>query len=272
MENPVSGPRTRDETGTGASARPRRRPVAAGLAAALLIAACATPGSGPEVTATAGPPVPECLQPGLDTRASVVRIATDVGAHGSGVVIGHDRILTAAHVVYDAGAMRVALDDESYEPARLIAMDRGTDLALLDASTGSIAPVAITHHALKAYEDVWAIGFPLALDMAVSQGRFQRTANGKTYTSAWITAGVSGGGLMRCNHGAYELAGIMRDYVAFLRGDSYVNASQSTSTPAETILAFIDRAEPGTDPATLQPAAAQHSGTLTARPPSDVSL
>jgi hypothetical protein len=90
---------------------------------------------------------------------------------------------------------------------------------------------------------VWAIGFPLALDMAVTQGRFQRVANGKLYTSAWITAGVSGGGLMRCHHGAYELAGIMRDYVAFLRGDSYVNASQSTSTPAASILAFLDRVE-----------------------------
>jgi Trypsin-like peptidase domain len=242
METPVSGSKPKDETRTP-PARPRRRPAAAGLAAVLLIAACATPGSGPEVMAAARAPVPECLQPGLDTRASVVRIATDVGAHGSGVVIGHDRILTAAHVVYDAGAMRVALDDEDYEPARLIAMDRSADLALLEAPTGEVAPLPITHRALAAYEDVWAIGFPLALDMAVSQGRFQRTADGKVYTSAWITAGVSGGGLMRCNHGAYELAGIMRDYVAFLRGDSYVNASQSTSTPAEAILAFIDSAE-----------------------------
>ena len=90
---------------------------------------------------------------------------------------------------------------------------------------------------------MWAIGFPMALDLAVTQGRFQHSANGKLYTSAWITAGVSGGGLVRCNHGDYELAGIMRDYVAFVRGDSYVNASQSTSTPAESILAFIGRVE-----------------------------
>jgi S1-C subfamily serine protease len=250
MDTPVTGSTPRDDEDAPRACM-RRRPAAAGLAAALLIAACATPASGPETTSATSTIVPECLQPGLETRASVVRVATDVGAHGSGVVIGRNRILTAAHVVFDAGATRVALDDETYEPAQLIALDRSTDLALLDAETGSIAPVPITHRALAAYEDVWAIGFPLALDMAVSQGRFQRSANGKLYSSAWITAGVSGGGLMRCNHGSYELAGIMRDYVAFLRGDSYVNASQSTSTPAEAILAFIDHAESATASSTL---------------------
>jgi S1-C subfamily serine protease len=226
------------------SSPPRHRNAAAGLAAALLIAACATPGSEPKViTVPAAARMPECLQPGLDTQASVVRVATDVGAHGSGVVIGHNRVLTAAHVVVDAGATRIALSDKVYEPASVLALDTRADLALLDADTADIAPIPITHDALASYEDVWAIGFPLALDMAVTQGRFQRAANGKLYTSAWITAGVSGGGLMRCHDGAYELAGIMRDYVAFLRGDSYVNASQSTSTPAASILAFLDRVE-----------------------------
>jgi hypothetical protein len=87
------------------------------LAAALLIAACATPGSEPKViTVPAAARTPECLQPGLDTQASVVRVATDVGAHGSGVVIGHNRVLTAAHVVVDAGATRIALTDKIYEP------------------------------------------------------------------------------------------------------------------------------------------------------------
>ena len=219
-----------------------RRKAAAGLAAVLSIAACAGSGPGP-ADVPASLRVPECVQPGLQTRASVVRIITDVGAHGSGVVVGRNRILTAAHVVVDAGATRIALQDGLYEPAHVLGMDTATDLALLDADTGEVAPVAITHRALASYEDVWAIGFPMALDLAVTQGRFQHAANGKLYTSAWITAGVSGGGLMRCNHGDYELAGIMRDYVAFVRGDTYVNASQSTSTPAESILAFIGRVE-----------------------------
>jgi len=227
---------------TARSHRWPRRKAAAGLAAVLLIAACA--GSGPEPPAVrAALRVPECVQPGLETRASVVRIVTDVGAHGSGVVVGRNRILTAAHVVVDAGATRIARQDGPWEPARVLGLDTGIDLALLDADTGEVEPVPITHRALASYEDVWAIGFPMALDLAVTQGRFQHSANGKLYTSAWITAGVSGGGLVRCNHGDYELAGIMRDYVAFVRGDSYVNASQSTSTPAESILAFIGRVE-----------------------------
>ena len=226
--------------------RPRpapRRNAAAGLAATLL-AACATPGSGPErVTVPTAAWVPECVQPGRETRASVVRIITDVGAHGSGVIVGRNRVLTAAHVVVDAGATRIGLEDGLWEPARVLGLDTGIDLALLDADTGETPPVPITQHQLSTYEDVWAIGFPMALDLAVTQGRYQRAANGKLYTSAWITAGVSGGGLVRCNRGAYELAGIMRDYVAYVRGDSYVNASQSTSTPAESIVAFIGRLE-----------------------------
>src|SRR5262249_25337035 len=150
---------------------------AAGVAAALLIAACATPGSEPQVIAPpAATRAPECLQPGLDTQASIVRVATDVGAHGSGVVIGHDRVLTAAHVVVDAGATRISLADKIYVPARVLALDTRLDLALLDADTGDVAPIPITHDALARYEDVWAIGFPLALDMAVTQGRFERAA------------------------------------------------------------------------------------------------
>jgi S1-C subfamily serine protease len=230
----------------------RRRNPLPGLLAALLLAACATPGPEPQlITIPAVASVPECVQPGLDTRASIVRVATDVGARGSGVVIGHNRVLTAAHVVVDARATRVALAEPGdYRPASVLGLDATADLALLETDTGDVAAMPITHRALALYEDVWAIGFPLALDMAVSQGRYQHAANGKLYTSAWITSGVSGGGLVRCNHGAYELAGIMRDYVAFLRGDAYVNASQSTSTPAESILAFIRRIDPPPDRST----------------------
>jgi S1-C subfamily serine protease len=227
----------------------RRRNPIRGLLATLLLAACATPGPEPQIISIpATARVPECLQPGLDARASVVRVATDVGAHGSGVVVGRDRVLTAAHVVVDATTTRVALTEPgAYRPARVLGLDTTVDLALLETDTGDVAAMPITHRALTLYEDVWAIGFPLALDMAVSQGRYQHAANGKLYTSAWITSGVSGGGLVRCNHGGYELAGIMRDYVAFLRGDAYVNASQSTSTPAESILAFIRRIDPAED-------------------------
>jgi S1-C subfamily serine protease len=232
---------------------------AAALGAGVIaLTSCATPASGPAPTVTAAF-VPACLQPDMDTRESVVRIATDAGAHGSGVVVGPNRVLTAAHVVTDAQATKVGLDDR-YVPATVLGLDPDNDLALLDADTSGLPPVPIASRALAAYEDVWAIGYPMALDMAVSQGRFERVANGKVYTSAWITSGVSGGGLLRCNGGSYELAGIMRDYVAYLRGDDYVNASQSTSAPAESIRAFIARID------------GQHSGTLTARPPSEVSL
>jgi S1-C subfamily serine protease len=228
-------------------------------AGVIVLTSCATPAREKTASVPAAF-VPACLQPDMDTRESVVRISTDAGAHGSGVVIGPNRVLTAAHVVYDAHSTKVGRDGDDYVPARVLGLDSDNDLALLEADTAGLAPVPIARAPLAAYEDVWAIGYPMALDMAVSQGRFERVANGKVYTSAWITSGVSGGGLLRCNGGSYELAGIVRDYVAYLRGDDYVNASQSTSAPAESIRAFLARLE------------GQHSGTLTARPPSEVSL
>ena len=185
---------------------------------------------------------------GFDMPYSVSGV-TERNYHGTGLIVDAERGL----VVTDRNTVPVAVGDvritfagtievpgkvEFIHPLHNLAVV-SYDPKLIGDTTVKAAKFNTTP--LKAGEDVWAIGFPMALDLAVTQGRFQHVANGKLYTSAWITAGVSGGGLVRCNHGGYELAGIMRDYVAFVRGGSYVNASQSTSTPAESILAFIGR-------------------------------
>ncbi len=210
----------------------------AGLIALLVPYAQAGPQGYAVATVPAALKPPACLQPGMDMRNTIVRVIAGANAHGSGVVIGDNLVLTAAHVIMPNEPVRIALEHSEYQNARLVAIDKYRDLALLATPTGEVRPVLVAEHGLGDFEDVWAMGYPLALDMAITQGRYQRHANGKLYTSAWITSGASGGGLLRCTQGEYELAGMLRDYVAYVRDGQYVNASQSTSTPATSIREF----------------------------------
>ncbi len=209
-----------------------------GLLALLVPYAQAGPQGYPAATVPAALSAPACMQPGMEMRNAIVRVIAGDNAHGSGVVIADNLVLTAAHVITPGELVRIALEHSDYQNARLVAMDKQRDLALLSTRTGEVRPVMVSEHGLGEFEDVWAMGYPLALDMAITQGRYQRHANGKLYTSAWITSGASGGGLVRCTQGVYELAGILRDYVAYVRDGQYVNASQSTSTPANSIREF----------------------------------
>ncbi|MEO0074418.1 MAG: trypsin-like peptidase domain-containing protein, partial [candidate division WOR-3 bacterium] len=66
----------------------------------------------------------------------------EVRSMGSGVIVSDDGlIVTNAHVVYNATAIRVTLPDNREFPAEVIAIDENLDLALLRMS-GSDLPVA----------------------------------------------------------------------------------------------------------------------------------
>ncbi|MBT8130626.1 MAG: serine protease, partial [Gammaproteobacteria bacterium] len=98
-----------------------------------------------------------CDTPNSNIRASVVRVATGDGGDASGVVVGDGRVLTAAHVVIDAGMTLVRVDEE-YRKAAVLAIDQESDLALLSVDTGWLTPVQLSHNDLNSYEQVWAIG------------------------------------------------------------------------------------------------------------------
>ena len=184
---------------------------------------------------------PQCGLPGSETLTSIVRIATDDGSNASGVVVDQDRVLTVAHAVGDGSTAMVKYREKSYK-ADVIATDTKTDLALLAVETGDLEPVRLSTTQLKVFEQVWAVGFPLALEQKMTLGLFQNDHEGRLYTSTHINSGSSGGGLIRCRGGIYELAGVVHGYVAYRDGDNYVNIGDSTSVPAKQILAFMDGA------------------------------
>lgn len=180
-----------------------------------------------------------CTSPNHHVLSSVLRVATGDGGDASGVVVAENRVLTAAHVVVDAGIALVQVDEE-YQRATVLAVDQGSDLALLSVNTGQLQPMQLSHKDLNSYEDVWAIGYPLALNQVTTHGFFQNEAQGRLYTSAPINAGASGGGLIRCRNGEFELAGLIRGYGAYRVGDELIPLHDlSIHTPADQIQSFV---------------------------------
>lgn len=215
------------------------------LAAALsLLAGCTgtvqTLEIAPSLQNTAN--ICSCNAPPAASIEAIVRIATGEGADGSGIVVGQDRVITAAHVV-DNGDETLVWVGSGYRPAQVLATDVEYDLALLSVSTGPLRPLHLATSGPRQQEPVWAVGYPLALDLTTTHGEFRQWSNGTLFTSAPIRPGNSGGGLLRCEHGQFELAGMVRAYGAVYRDGELVSLqdSLSISVPASAIQAFMDR-------------------------------
>jgi S1-C subfamily serine protease len=172
---------------------------------------------------------------------SVVTISADVDGGqslGTGVIISSDgEILTNAHVIEGATAIRVRLSGET-EPREvtLLAEDAGNDLALLRMDgDGFEAATFADPDSVHLGDDVIAIGFALGLDgdPSVTLGivsALDRTIgtdgsflDGLIQTDAAISSGNSGGALVNA---AGEVVGIN---TAVARG---------TSTTAATNVGF----------------------------------
>lgn len=184
-----------------------------------------------------------CQSPDDRILSSIVRVATGDGADASGVVVAGNRVLTAAHVVDDTNLALVHVDN-GYRKAEVIALDPSLDLALLAVDTGKLQPLRLTSLDLYDYERVWAVGFPLALDQVTTRGFFRSESDGRLFTSAPIDAGASGGGLMRCREGVFELAGVIRGYGGYWSGGELIPLHNlSIHTPAEQIQRFVLRTD-----------------------------
>jgi S1-C subfamily serine protease len=206
-------------------------------------------GAPPAATATSPPPIERAKSSGGFAVAdvanavgpSVVTISADVGgamtgeAVGTGVIVSVDgEILTNAHVVADATAIRVRLAGDT-EPvdAELVAADAGNDLALLRIDRdGLVAAQFAPAGSVALGDEVVAIGFALDLagDPTVTQGivsALDRTLitendgalDGLIQTDAAISSGNSGGPLVDA---AGRVVGIN---TAVARSDMIVAAS-----------------------------------------------
>lgn len=144
----------------------------------------------------------------------------DQKASGSGVIISNDGyIVTNNHVVNGATEITVTLNDRKNFKAKVIGTDPNTDLALIkiDAKDLPVMPIGNSDEA-KLGQWVLAIGYPLNLDVTVTQGIISAKSRniginrqGKApveafiQTDAAVNPGSSGGALVNTNG---ELVGI----------------------------------------------------------------
>lgn len=208
--------------------------------AALLLSACSTSGLH-TMQATASPDARSnaCDPYNDDVRESVIRLANG-GSTASGVVVAKDRVLTVAHAIDGPGAVTAEVEGYTMR-AKISAVDKANDLAILEVPTGDIPAVRIASRSLQVSEPVWAVGFPLASAQRVSEGIYDSVYNGRLYSNVHINSGTSGGGLLRCDdNGSIELAGIVHGYIAKSVGSQLVNIGDSVSVPVPTIKRFIN--------------------------------
>jgi putative serine protease PepD len=137
---------------------------------------------------------------------SVVQIETRTGL-GSGVVYDTDgHILTAAHVVADAGnSVNVRLADGTLEKGTVIGADDASDIAIISITNKSVPPASLAVGvALQVGQTAVAVGSPFGLDQTVTAGiisaigRTAQTPGGAIemiQTDAPINPGNSGGPL-----------------------------------------------------------------------------
>lgn len=128
---------------------------------------------------------------------------------GSGVVVGTDGlIVTNHHVIENAGAIKVVLADRREFPAKVVASDERSDLALLRAELNgeTLRPAVLgDSDGLEVGDLVLAIGNPFGVGQTVTAGivsalaRTGPSVRGPGYfiqTDAAINPGNSGGALV----------------------------------------------------------------------------
>ncbi|MES2218250.1 MAG: trypsin-like peptidase domain-containing protein [Pseudomonadota bacterium] len=140
-----------------------------------------------------------------------------ISSTASGVIVDAAKgyIITNAHVVNDAQTVVVLLDDGRHYTAKLIGLDKASDVALLQIKAQYLTAIPLGNsNTIEVGDEVAAIGNPFGLNQSVSSGII--SALGRTslgienienfiQTDAPINPGNSGGALINTKG---ELIGI----------------------------------------------------------------
>ena len=170
-----------------------------------------------------------------------------VPSYGSGVVISHDGyIVTNFHVIEDAQTVEVQLRDQRSFPARVVASDAPSDVAVLKINATDLPALPWgDSDKVQVGEQVFAIGNPFDLDDSVSRGivsakgrNLPESNNYEDYiqTDAAINVGNSGGALVNI-HG--ELIGINAAIASYTRGNEGVGFSIPSNLVRYTVGALL---------------------------------
>ncbi len=196
---------------------------------------------------------------------------------GSGVVLAQDGfILTNAHVASGGGPLRVRLSGSRVVRGEAVGTDERTDLAVVRAEAGDLAPLPLAERRLRVGEVVVAIGNPLGFERSVSLGVVSAlhrnlgaprggVLEGLVQTDAAVNPGNSGGPLVDVD-GA--VVGITTAMLPWARGIGFAVPATTAGWVASTLIRegevrrpFLGIAARGED---LEPALAREVGRVRA--------
>ena len=147
----------------------------------------------------------------IDPRANLLRGLLGAGAGtlppqlGAGAIVSKDGyIVTNVHVIQNAGAVEVHLNDGRSLTAKFVGADRLADVAVLKIDAGDLQPLAFSDSdEVRIGQMVIAVGNPFGLQETVTRGiisgkarRVSEAANEFFQTDAPINPGNSGGPLV----------------------------------------------------------------------------
>ncbi|NOT30163.1 MAG: trypsin-like serine protease, partial [Planctomycetes bacterium] len=93
-----------------------------------------------------------------------------VGAGSGWIYDRRGHVVTNHHVVRDAESVVVKLHDGRECPARVVATDAATDIALLVIEAGDLTPAVLSEGSLEQGDIVFAFGSPFEFEFSMSQG------------------------------------------------------------------------------------------------------
>jgi S1-C subfamily serine protease len=245
--------------------------VSIALVAGGYLLATVRPGDGGEPSADE--PVEPVASVASSLLPSVVQLETSDGI-GSGVVYeARGLIVTAAHVVEGARRLTVRLADGRRVPGHVVGTDADTDVAVVRAERGNLAPARLAANApLEVGQLAVAIGSPFGLESTVTSGvvsavgRSVPTEDGATsmiQTDAPINPGNSGGALA-------DRTGRVIGINDAIRSQTGVNAGVGFAIPIDVVIDVADSLISGGSPRTgslgvsgITPAAGRPGALLT---------
>jgi serine protease Do len=181
-------------------------------------------------------------------------VKTVVPSYGSGVIISRDGyIVTNYHVIRDARNVDVQLHDKRSFPARIVASDQETDIAVLKIDADDMVAMPWGNSdKIQVGEQVFALGNPFNLDTSASKGIIsgigrnlpEGPSEGEArpeyqdylQTDAAINMGNSGGALINI-HG--EIIGINAAIASFTQGSEGVGFSIPSNLVRSTVEQLI---------------------------------
>ena len=109
---------------------------------------------------------------GLPLASFKLRPRVPIEGQGSGIIVeSSGYILTNQHVINEANQIQVSLADGRRLSARLVGIDKATDLAVLKITADKLTPAAWgDSDSLEPGALVWAVGSPFGLERTITAG------------------------------------------------------------------------------------------------------